>query len=77
LFERTIKDESLSQELAADLRKTQAASVLTSLKEWMLENYKAVLPQSAIGGAALQSAAVGQAYDLHHKRKTSDRQQPC
>ena len=49
--ERNIKDESLSEEQAADLRKTQAVPVLTSLKEWMLENYKAVLPQSAIGQA--------------------------
>jgi len=50
-IERRIKEEHLSEEQMLDLRTTDSLPMLVSLKEWMLENYKAVLPQSPIGQA--------------------------
>jgi transposase len=50
-IERRIKEEGLSVEQTLHTRKTESAPVLLNFKEWMLENYKAVLPQSPIGQA--------------------------
>ena len=50
-IERRAKEEHLNEDKIIHLRKTEALTILTSLKEWMLENYKAVLPQSTIGQA--------------------------
>lgn len=48
-IERRLKEEGLNQEQALHTRQTESVLLLNSLKEWMLDNYKAVLPQSAIG----------------------------
>ena len=50
-IERTIKEEGLSEEQTLHIRQAESVPVLSSLKEWMLDTYKAVLPQSAIGQA--------------------------
>jgi transposase len=50
-LERRAKEDNLSAEALLQLREQQAIPVLTDLKEWMMENYKAVLPQSPIGQA--------------------------
>lgn len=50
-LERQAKDNELSHDELYQLRQQQAVAVLVDLKSWMLENYKAVLPQSTIGQA--------------------------
>jgi len=50
-LERQGKDNALSQNELCDLRQQQALPILVDLETWMLENYKDVLPQSAIGQA--------------------------
>lgn len=50
-LERQARDNELSSDALYQLRQQQAVPVLVDLKTWMLENYKAVLPQSAIGQA--------------------------
>ncbi len=50
-LERQAKESDLSADELCGLRQQQAIPVLDNLKTWMLENYKAVLPQSVIGQA--------------------------
>jgi len=50
-LERQTRENELSHDDLYQLRQQQALPVLVDLKTWMLENYKAVLPQSAIGQA--------------------------
>ncbi len=50
-LERQARDNELSHDGLYQLRQRQAVPVLGDLKTWMLENYKAVLPQSTIGQA--------------------------
>ena len=50
-IERHAKSEALSDIEIVELRQEQAVPILLHLKEWMLENYKAVLPKSTIGNA--------------------------
>ena len=50
-LERHIKAGGLSCQQAHGLRQQKAVPVLDELKTWMLENYKSVLPKSAIGQA--------------------------
>jgi hypothetical protein len=40
--------KGLPAEERLTLRKEKAVAILTDLKAWMLENYKAVLPKSTI-----------------------------
>jgi transposase len=54
-LERRAKEASLSSQEVLDLRREEAVPVLHQLKEWMIENYKNVLPQSAIGQALYYS----------------------
>ena len=49
------KENGLTADGLYQLRQQQAVPVLDGLKHWMLENYKAVLPQSAIGQALFYS----------------------
>ncbi len=50
-LERHAKTEELTAEERLQLRQEKAIEILTDLKTWMLENYKAVLPKSTIGQA--------------------------
>lgn len=50
-LERQAKENKLSDNVLLEIRQHQAVPVLKDLREWMIENYKAVLPQSAIGQA--------------------------
>lgn len=50
-LERQARDNELSHDELYQRRQEHALPILNSLKTWMLENYKAVLPQSAIGQA--------------------------
>lgn len=50
-LERCAKTEELTPEERLQLRQGKAVEILIGLKAWMLENYKAVLPKSAIGQA--------------------------
>ncbi len=50
-LERHAKTEALTAEGRVQLRKEKSIDILTSLRAWMLENYKAVLPKSTIGQA--------------------------
>jgi transposase len=50
-LERQARDNELSHDDLCQQRQQQAVPVLDDLKTWMLENYKAVLPQSTIGQA--------------------------
>lgn len=50
-LERHAKTEELTTEDRLQLRQKKAIEILTDLKTWMLENYKAVLPKSTIGQA--------------------------
>lgn len=50
-IERHVKSEALSAIEIVELRQAQSVPILVQLKEWMLENYKVVLPQSTIGKA--------------------------
>lgn len=50
-LERQARDNELSHDDLYQLRQQQAVPILDDLKTWMLENYKAVLPQSTIGQA--------------------------
>jgi transposase len=50
-LEREAKMKGLPAEERLTLRKEKAVAILTDLKAWMLENYKAVLPKSTIGQA--------------------------
>lgn len=54
-LERQVKESELSDDELYRLRQKEAIPVLNDLKQWMLENYKAVLPQSAIGQAIYYS----------------------
>lgn len=54
-LERQANGNELSTDGLYQLRQQQAIPVLTQLKQWMLENYKAVLPQSVIGQAIYYS----------------------
>lgn len=50
-IERHVKSEALSAIEIVELRQAQSVPILIHLKEWMLENYKVVLPKSTIGKA--------------------------
>jgi transposase len=50
-IERQAKNETLSTKQRQALRQEQSLPILQALKDWMLENYKMVLPKSAIGQA--------------------------
>jgi len=50
-IERTIKEENLSEAQILKRRQTDSVPVLISLRDWMTENYKSVLPRSPIGQA--------------------------
>jgi transposase len=50
-IERIIREQNYSHEEAYTLRNTDAIPVLNHLKEWFIENYAQVLPQSTIGKA--------------------------
>lgn len=50
-IERHVKLEALSAIEIVELRQAQSVPILIHLKQWMLENYKVVLPQSTIGKA--------------------------
>ena len=50
-LERHSKIQALSAEQIIEIRQTHSVPVLLALKEWMLDNYKSVLPQSTIGQA--------------------------
>lgn len=50
-IERQARDNNLTAEHRYALRQEKSLPVLTELKHWMLENYKSVLPKSAIGQA--------------------------
>jgi transposase len=54
-LERRIREATLSSEEVLELRKKGAVPILDQLKEWMIENYKIVLPKSAIGQALYYS----------------------
>lgn len=51
VIERHVKSEALSAIEIVALRQAQSVPILLHLKEWMLENYKVVLPKSTIGKA--------------------------
>lgn len=48
-IEREAREQGLSHEQRLRLRQEKAVPVLTALKSWMIENYKAVVPKSPIG----------------------------
>lgn len=50
-LERHARTEDLSWDQRYDMRQEKSVPILTDLKNWMLENYKAVLPKSTIGQA--------------------------
>lgn len=50
-IERQAKNETLSTKQRQALRQERSLPILQALKDWMLENYKMVLPKSAIGQA--------------------------
>lgn len=50
-LERHAKTEGMTAKERLQLRKEKAVEILTDLKGWMLENYKAVLPKSTTGQA--------------------------
>lgn len=50
-IERQAREENLSPAERYSLRQEKSLPVLSELKNWMLENYKAVLPKSTIGQA--------------------------
>lgn len=50
-IEREAREQGLSHEQRLQLRQEKAVPVLTALKSWMIENYKAVVPKSPIGQA--------------------------
>lgn len=50
-IERQANIETLSTDQRYTLRQEKSVAVLNDLKDWMLENYKAVLPKSPIGQA--------------------------
>lgn len=54
-IERKVKAEQLSAEQIYTVRQEQAVPILNGLKVWMMENYQAVLPKSAIGQALYYS----------------------
>jgi transposase len=49
--ERHAKEKGLSIQQIVELRQAQSVPALLALKEWMLDNYKAIVPQSTIGQA--------------------------
>ena len=53
--EREAKKDAVTPEHLYALRQQKSIPVLESLKEWMIENYKSVLPQSPIGQAIFYS----------------------
>jgi len=53
--ERQGKENKLSENELYQLRQQEAVPVLNGLKEWMTENYKAVVPHSVIGQAIFYS----------------------
>jgi len=50
-LERRAGEEGLSEQAFIELREKESAPVLAGLKEWMVEHYGQVLPQSPIGKA--------------------------
>lgn len=50
-IERQAKNEGMSAEQFYALRQEESVPILNDLKNWMLENYKMVLPKSTIGQA--------------------------
>ena len=54
-IERYVKTQGLSVEAIVEIRQAQSVPILIHLKEWMLENYKVVLPKSTIGNALYYS----------------------
>lgn len=50
-IEREAREQGLSHEQRLRLRQEKSVPVLTALKIWMIENYKAVVPKSPIGQA--------------------------
>lgn len=54
-LERQGKENGLSESELYQLRQQEAIPLLVGLKQWMLENYKNVLPQSVIGQAIFYS----------------------
>lgn len=54
-LERQGKENTLSERELYQLRQQEAIPLLVDLKQWMLENYKNVLPQSVIGQAIFYS----------------------
>jgi hypothetical protein len=54
-IERQAKVDALPPEQLYVLRQEKSIPVLENLKAWMIENYKAVLPQSTIGQAIFYS----------------------
>ena len=49
--ERHAKEQGLTNQQIVELRHAQSVPILLALKEWMLENYTAIVPQSTIGQA--------------------------
>jgi transposase len=54
-LERQARESQLSNDEIAAFRQRESVPVLKALKEWMIENYKAVLPESSIGQAIYYS----------------------
>ena len=54
-LERQAKEQQLSCEEIAAVRQRESVPILKALKEWMIENYKTVLPESSIGQALFYS----------------------
>ncbi len=54
-LERQGKENELSESELYQLRQQEAVPILNGLKQWLLENYKDVLPQSIIGQAIFYS----------------------
>lgn len=54
-LERQVKEQQLSAEEIAARRQHESVAILKALKEWMIENYKVVLPESSIGQALFYS----------------------
>lgn len=50
-IERKAKAEALTTDQRNTLRKERSVEILNALKNWMMENYKSVLPKSTIGQA--------------------------
>lgn len=51
VIEREAREKGLSHEERFTLRQEKSVPILVALKNWMIENYKAVVPKSPIGQA--------------------------